>query len=64
MKGKVLPCLIIKHHTMKTYGESRYSSTMFDLRTKWRQVVSFMPQLLYLWRMRLPYLLDKRLGVT
>jgi hypothetical protein len=26
----------VKHHTMKEYGEWRYSSTILDLGTRWR----------------------------
>jgi hypothetical protein len=28
--------LLIKNHAIKTYGEWRYSSTNFDLGTRWR----------------------------
>jgi hypothetical protein len=41
VKGKV------KHHAMKTYGEWRYGSTILDLGTRWRSVVSFTPLPLY-----------------
>jgi hypothetical protein len=32
---------------MKTYGEWRYSSTILELRTRWRRIVSFTLQPLY-----------------
>jgi hypothetical protein len=32
---------MLKHHAMKTYGEWRYSSSILDLGTRWRCVVSF-----------------------
>jgi hypothetical protein len=32
---------------MKAYGEGRYSSTILDLCTRWRYVVSFTSQPLY-----------------
>jgi hypothetical protein len=34
---------------MKVYGEWRYSSTILDLSTRWRWVISFKPRLLYPW---------------
>jgi hypothetical protein len=35
---------------MKTEGERRYTSTVFDLGNRWRWAVSFTPKLLYLHR--------------
>jgi hypothetical protein len=32
---------------MKTYREWKYSSTIPDLGTRWRRVISFTPRLLY-----------------
>jgi hypothetical protein len=32
---------------MKTYGEWKYNSTIPDLSTRWRRVISFTPRLLY-----------------
>jgi hypothetical protein len=44
-KGKKarLSWSLIKHHTMETYGEWRYSSTILDLETVWKWAVSFIP---------------------
>jgi hypothetical protein len=39
---------VIKYKTMKSIGEWKYSSTNLDLCTRWRRVVSFKPQSLYL----------------
>jgi hypothetical protein len=38
-----LSLCLIKHHTMKTCGDWRYNSTILDLVTRWRWVVSFIP---------------------
>jgi hypothetical protein len=43
-------------------GEWRYSSTVLDLSTRWRWVVSFMHHLLYPWGKSPQYPLDRRLG--
>jgi hypothetical protein len=43
-------------------GKWRYSSTILNIGTRWRGVVSFMPLLLYLKGMSLHYPLDRRLG--
>jgi hypothetical protein len=45
-------------------GETRYSSTILDLGTKWRRVISFTPWLIYPQGNRYGYPLDKRLGGT
>jgi hypothetical protein len=60
-KVKLSLCLA-KHHAMKTYGEWRYSSTHFDLGTRWRWAVSITlrplcPQGKNPW-----YPMDRRLG--
>jgi hypothetical protein len=34
------------HHAMKTYGKCRYSSTIIDLGTRWKCVISFTPRTL------------------
>jgi hypothetical protein len=44
-------------------GEWRYSLTILDLGTRWKCVVSFVPQLLHSWERSPPYPLDMRLGV-
>jgi hypothetical protein len=59
-KLKVSLCLS-KHHAMKTYGEWKYSSTILDIGTRWRWVVSFMPQRLYHLGNSPRYQLDRRL---
>jgi hypothetical protein len=43
-------------------GEWRYSSTILDLGTRWRWVVSFMPRPLYPRRKSSGYPMDRRLG--
>jgi hypothetical protein len=45
-------------------GDWRYSSTILDLCTRWRWVVSFTPRPLYLREKRCRYLLDRRLGTV
>jgi hypothetical protein len=47
---------------MKTYGEWRCSSTILNLVTRWKWVVSLTLLLLYPWGESLPYSLDRRLG--
>jgi hypothetical protein len=42
-----LSLCLIKHHTMKTYGEWRCSSSILDLGTRCKFVVSFTPRPLY-----------------
>jgi hypothetical protein len=46
---------------MKTCGEWKYSSTIIDLGTRWKWVVSFMPLPLYPWGNNPQYPLDRRL---
>jgi hypothetical protein len=43
---KFPPCLITLHN-METYGEGSYSSTILNLGTRWRGVVSFIPRVRY-----------------
>jgi hypothetical protein len=45
--GKVMFFCLIKNHIMKTYGQWKYNSTISDLGTVWRWVVSFTPLPLY-----------------
>jgi hypothetical protein len=47
MKQNYPYAYLIRHHAMKTYGEWKYSSTILDLGTRWRQVISFTPRPLY-----------------
>jgi hypothetical protein len=47
---------------MKTYGEWRYSSTILDLGTSWRWVVSFTPRPLFPRGNRSRYVFDKSLS--
>jgi hypothetical protein len=51
-----------KHHAMKMYWECRYNSTILDLGTRWRCVVSFTSLPLYPRENSPKYLLDRRLG--
>jgi hypothetical protein len=55
-----LPLCLIKHHTIRQ--ERRYSSTILDLCTRWRWVLSFMPLPLYPWGNHPHYPLDRSLG--
>jgi hypothetical protein len=43
-------------------GEWRYSCAIFDLSTRWKWMVNFMPLLLYRQGRRPQYPLDKKLG--
>jgi hypothetical protein len=52
---------LLKHCVMKTYGEWRYSSTILDLGTRWRWMVSITPRQLYLQRNNPRYPLYRRL---
>jgi hypothetical protein len=61
IKVKLSLCLI-KHQAWIHIGEWRYSSTIFDLGTKWRWVVSFVLLLLYPSGSSPRYPLDRRLG--
>jgi hypothetical protein len=62
-KGNVVPVLLlIKHRTMETYREWRYSSNIFDLSIRWTWMVSFMPRPLYSWGKSLQYPLNSRLS--
>jgi hypothetical protein len=47
---------------MNPYGEWMYSSTILDLSTRWRGVVSFTPRPRYPRENRPRYSLDRRLG--
>jgi hypothetical protein len=40
---KVIFAILIEHNLTRTYGEWRYSSITFDLNSRFRRVVSFMP---------------------
>jgi hypothetical protein len=57
----MLLCLI-EHYAMHANEEWRYSSTILDLRTRWRWVVSFPPMVAYPWVKSPSYLFDRRLG--
>jgi hypothetical protein len=35
---------LLKHHAMKTYMEGSHSSTLLDLSTSWRWIISFTPE--------------------
>jgi hypothetical protein len=59
--AKLSVCLI-KYHAIKTYRGWRYSSTILDLGTGWRWVVSFTTQPLYFQGKSPRYPLDRRLG--
>jgi hypothetical protein len=63
-KGKVVPGLfLVEHHAMKTYcGSGGIASRILDLGTRWRCVVSFTTQPLYLQGKSPWYPLDRRLG--
>jgi hypothetical protein len=47
---------------MKTYGERRYSTTILDLGTRWRWVVSFTPRPLYSRGKSPRYSFNRKLG--
>jgi hypothetical protein len=55
LKGKVVPSTMPWRHM----GEWRYSSTILDLGTRWRWVVSFMPQPLSVGEIAPQYPLDR-----
>jgi hypothetical protein len=57
---EVVLCLS-KHHTMKMWSGS-VPPCILNLSTRWRWVVSFTPQPLYLWRKKCQYPLCRRLG--
>jgi hypothetical protein len=61
-KVKLFLNLLFKHHPVKTYGEWRYSSTIFDRGTRWKWVVKFTFRPLYPRGNHPRYPLDRRLG--
>jgi hypothetical protein len=62
-KGKVVPVLNCLSSTpWPRIGEWRYRTTVLDLGTRWRWVVSFRHRLLYSQRKSPRHLLDRRLG--
>jgi len=52
---------LTKHHAIKTYWGSGGLAPHINIGTRWRWVVSFMPQLLYPWGKSPQYSLDRRL---
>jgi hypothetical protein len=57
------PCALTEHHAMKAYWESEGTAPrILDLATRWRWVVSFVPQPLYPQGKSPWYPLDRRLG--
>jgi hypothetical protein len=64
VKVELSPCfLLTEHHTMKVYwGSGGIAPCILDLGSRWRGVVSFMPQPLYSQGKKLWYPLDRRLG--
>jgi hypothetical protein len=62
VKVKIKLCLcLIKHYSMKKTGEWSYSSTILDIGTRWRWVVSSTPGPLYPREKSPRYELDRRL---
>jgi hypothetical protein len=62
-EGKVVPVLLIEHHTMKAYwGSGHIAPRILDSGPRWRWVVSFTPRPLYPQGKSPWYPLDRRLG--